>query len=82
MTGPDHRSILEPTDETFENFVDILEESQGELLREISTVARSSFQHILYEDMWRPDLFPLERHIAEDVLQLPKGSQELQNLLR
>ncbi|CAG8095623.1 unnamed protein product [Penicillium olsonii] len=74
--------ILEPTDETFENFVDILEESQGELLREISTAARSSFQHVLYEDMWRPDLFPLERHIAEDVLQLPKGSQELQNLLR
>lgn len=66
----------------FGNFVKILEDSQGDPLRMMSTAAKPAFEHILYEDMRQQDLFALERQIPGDILKLPKGSQELRNLLQ
>lgn len=60
----------------------ILEESQGDLLRKMSAAATPAFEHILYEDMRQQNLFALERQTPEDILKLPKGSQELRNLLQ
>ncbi|OQD98353.1 hypothetical protein PENSOL_c009G06239 [Penicillium solitum] len=74
--------ILGPADEAFESFVEVLEESQGSLLREISKAAEQVFNHILYEDMRRENLFALETLAPEEILKLPKGSQELRNLLQ
>lgn len=78
----DHASILGPADEAFESFVEVLEESQGSLLREISKAAEQVFNHILYEDMRRENLFALETLSPEEILKLPKISQELRNLLQ
>ncbi|KAK4910733.1 hypothetical protein LTR66_017409 [Elasticomyces elasticus] len=74
--------ILGPADEAFESFVEVLEESQGSLLGEISKAAEQVFNHILYEDMRRNNLFALETLAPEEILTLPKGSQELRNLLQ
>ncbi|KAF9252812.1 hypothetical protein CBS147339_1332 [Penicillium roqueforti] len=74
--------ILAPSDEAFETFVKVLEESQGSLLREISKAAEQAFNHILYEDMKRQNLFALETLAPEEILKFPKGSQELRNLLQ
>lgn len=62
--------------------MEVLEESQGSLLREISKAAEQVFNHILYEDMRRENLFALETLAPEEILKLPKGSQELRNLLQ
>lgn len=78
----DYPSIIAPADEVFGNFVKILEESQGDDLRMMSAAAKPAFEHILYEDMRQQNLFALERQIPGDILKLPKGSQELQNLLQ
>ncbi|KAF4770966.1 hypothetical protein HAV15_012605 [Penicillium sp. str.  len=74
--------ILAPTDEAFEKFVKILEDSQGNLLRDISWAATSAFEHLLYEDTRRQNPFPLEEMAPDEILKLPKGSQELRNLLQ
>ncbi|KAJ5150852.1 uncharacterized protein N7482_010104 [Penicillium canariense] len=74
--------ILSPVDEEFENFVKILEESQGNMLREISTAAKPAFEYLLYEDMRWQNLFPLEMLAPEEILKFPKGSQELQRLFQ
>ncbi|KAL2695941.1 hypothetical protein AAEP93_003241 [Penicillium crustosum] len=74
--------IIAPADEVFGNFVKILEDSQGDPLRMMSTAAKPAFEHILYEDMRQQNLFALERQIPGDILKLPKGSQELRNLLQ
>ncbi|KAJ5346957.1 uncharacterized protein N7506_000210 [Penicillium brevicompactum] len=74
--------ILGPADEAFESFVEVLEESQGSLLREISKAAEQVFNHILYEDTRRNNLFALETLAPEEILKLPKGSQELRNLFQ
>ncbi|KAJ9483216.1 hypothetical protein VN97_g10195 [Penicillium thymicola] len=84
VTSPviSEKIVIAPTDEVFGNFVKILEESQGDLLRKMSAAATPAFEHILYEDMRQQDLFALERQTPEDILKLPKGSQELRNLLQ
>ncbi|KAJ5394010.1 uncharacterized protein N7487_011651 [Penicillium crustosum] len=78
----DRSGIIAPADEAFGNFVKILEDSQGDPLRMMSTAAKPAFEHILYEDMRQQNLFALERQIPGDILKLPKGSQELRNLLQ
>ncbi|KAJ5496437.1 hypothetical protein N7463_008424 [Penicillium fimorum] len=84
VTSPviSEKIITAPADEVFGNFVKILEESQGDLLRKMSAAAKPAFEHLLYEDTRQQNLFALERQIPEDILKLPKGSQELQNLLQ
>lgn len=77
----DLTSILGLADDAFEIFVKVLDESQGDLLRDISKAAKQAFEHILYEDTRRPNLFALEMLAMEDILKLPKGSQELRSLL-
>ncbi|KAJ5950268.1 uncharacterized protein N7479_008681 [Penicillium vulpinum] len=74
--------ILAPTEEVFENFVKILEESHGDILRELSRAAKSAFEHLLYEDRRRQNPFALEEMTTEDILKIPKGSQELLPLLQ
>ncbi|KAJ5185829.1 hypothetical protein N7491_006301 [Penicillium cf. griseofulvum] len=74
--------IIAPPDEVFGNFVKILEDSQGSLLRKMSAAAKPAFEHILYEDTRQQKLFALEEQTPEDILKFPKGSQELRNLLQ
>jgi len=77
----DFASILAPADDVYESFVKILDESQGDLLREISNASDQVFEHIIYQDTRRQNLFALEMMAPEDILRWPKGSPELMNLL-
>lgn len=59
----------------------ILEQSQGNFLREISCAAKSAFEHLIYEDKRQRNPFALEEMAPDDILKIPKGSQEFQSVL-
>lgn len=74
-------SIFATSDDVFESFVKVLDESQGDLLREISNAAKQAFEHIIYQDTRHQNLFALEMTAPDHIQGWPKGSRELLSLL-
>ncbi|KAJ5921102.1 hypothetical protein N7466_009428 [Penicillium verhagenii] len=73
--------ILAPTEPDFKLFLDILDESQGDILRQFSTAADKIVRHLIYEDMNHPEPFHLEVVDAKEILEHPKGSPGLLGML-
>lgn len=73
--------ILAPNEPDFNLFLDILEESQGDLVRQFSTAADKIVRHLIYEDMDHPEPFHLEVMDAKEILEHPKGSPGLLRIL-
>lgn len=73
--------ILAPNETDFNLFLDILEESQGGLLRQFSNAADKIVRHLIYEDMNYPEPFHLEVVEAKEILEHPKGSPGLLRIL-
>jgi hypothetical protein len=74
--------ILIPNETDFKLFLDILEESQGALLRQFSTAADKIVRHLIYEDMNHSESFHLEIVDEKEILEHPKGSPGLLRMLR
>lgn len=73
--------ILAPSDADFKLFLDILEESQGGLLRRFSNAASKIVSHLIYEDMEHPELFQLESVDSKEIMEHAKGSPGLLRML-
>lgn len=73
--------ILAPSDVDFKLFLDILEESQGGLLRLFSTAAEKIVRHLIYENMEDPEPFRLEIVDSKEIMEHPKGSPGLLSML-
>lgn len=73
--------ILAPSDVDFKLFLDILEESQGGLLRRFSTAADKIVRHLIYENMEHPEPFHLEFVDSKEIMEHPKGSPGLLMML-
>jgi hypothetical protein len=73
--------VLTPNGTGFKLFLNILEESQGGLLRQFSSAADKIVRHLIYEDMNHPEPFHLEVVEAKEILEHPKGSPGLRRML-
>jgi hypothetical protein len=73
--------ILAPSDVEFKLFLDILEDSQGGLLRQFSTAAGKIVRHLIYENMEQPEPFHLEIVDSKEIMEHPKGSPGLLGML-
>ncbi|KAB8067190.1 hypothetical protein BDV29DRAFT_196630 [Aspergillus leporis] len=74
------RIILLP-DSVFSQFLDIFDESQGNLLRKFSDAAFCVLKPLLYSTFHGPVLSHIGTYRAEDIIGCPKGSDELLKIL-
>ncbi|KAH8434463.1 uncharacterized protein LDX57_012109 [Aspergillus melleus] len=81
MATADSR-LLDPTDRTFNNFVDLLDDSQGDILREASNSVRPLFLALSCGTLWFQQQFPLETIDTSKILGLAKGSPSLFQLIQ
>ncbi|KAJ5110330.1 hypothetical protein NUU61_001587 [Penicillium alfredii] len=78
--GISDNKIREINETSLKAFVDILNRSQGDYLREVCQAAEPLLQYLVYEDSTITE-FAIERTDV-DILQLPKGSKGLLRLLK
>ncbi|KAJ5778662.1 hypothetical protein N7520_001908 [Penicillium odoratum] len=73
--------IFAPNDTEFKLLIDILEESQGGLLRQFSSAAEGIVRHLIYEDTDHAGPFLLETIDSKEIFKHPKGSPRLLEIL-
>ncbi|CAI7580910.1 unnamed protein product [Penicillium glandicola] len=73
--------ILAPSDVDFKLFLDILDESQGGLLRQFNTAAEKIIRHLIYENRQQHAPFHLENVDSKEIMDHPKGSPGLLRML-
>ncbi|KAL3475684.1 hypothetical protein BJX99DRAFT_154460 [Aspergillus californicus] len=79
--GVSDNMLLALPDTAFSDLLDILDKTQGDLLRRSSEVASRLIEPLIYETPQDSVRFHIEIQEAEDILRHPKGSEELLNLL-
>ncbi|KAJ5379600.1 hypothetical protein N7509_012719 [Penicillium cosmopolitanum] len=80
--GISDNKIREINDTNLKAFIDILDQSQGDYLRSVCKAAEPLLSSLIYTSSSKAAEFPLERIETADILQLPKGSDDLLFLLR
>jgi len=73
--------ILTPTDDVFVEFVSLLEQSQGLVLRQFSDAVLNVVDSIIRGTVLHSGTFPIENVEQRQILELPKGSSQLLRLL-
>jgi hypothetical protein len=73
---------MTPTDTNFAEFVDILDNSQGDLLRAISRAVEPALQALIIGGVHEQRLFHIEKITVDDITKYPKGSSAFLELLR
>jgi hypothetical protein len=73
--------ILAPTDAIFEEFLAILDRSQGDSLRRFSRAVSPIVESVLQGRVEESEVFPIEHVQKEKILELPKGSDALLHLI-
>lgn len=74
--------LLDPTEDTFNNFVDLLDSSQGDILREASESVLPLLMALSCGTLWFQQPFPLETVDPGRILGLAKGSPSLIHLVQ
>lgn len=73
--------IQEIRETSLKTFIEILDQSQGHYLRAVCKAADPLLQYLVYGKSTTTE-FAIESTDAADILQLPKGSEELLRLLQ
>lgn len=81
MVDISDNKIREISEASLKIFIEILDQSQGDYLRAVCGAADPLLQYLVYENSTTTE-FAIERTDAVDILQLPKGSDELLRLLQ
>lgn len=68
-------------DATFNNLLDILERTQGPLLKRSSEVTMRLIEPLISGTPRLPGRFRIETYAADDIMRYPKGSEELLDVL-
>lgn len=69
--------ILAPSIESFQEFINILEASQGRDLCRMSEAVTPIIHHLVFEDMRQVAPFPIEYVDTDSILKQPKWSETL-----
>jgi hypothetical protein len=73
---------MTPTDSEYAKFMDILDRSQGDLLRGLSTAVLPTVQALSSGGMHERRLFDVENMTVDDIVKYPKGSLAFLELIR
>ncbi|KAJ5205284.1 hypothetical protein N7491_004093 [Penicillium cf. griseofulvum] len=79
--GISDNKIREISDISLKDFIEVLDQSQGDYLRSVCAGAEPLLKCLVYENSATAE-FAIEHTEAADILQLPKGSDELLRLLQ
>ncbi|KAL4777961.1 hypothetical protein BJX76DRAFT_363183 [Aspergillus varians] len=77
---PDYK-FLNPKKSVFDEFVTLLDESQGHILRTFSAVVSPPLCALLQGRLDEEEPFPLEKVGKDKIIELPKGSPDLLQLI-
>ncbi|KAL6238408.1 hypothetical protein BDW75DRAFT_237505 [Aspergillus navahoensis] len=77
---PDHK-LLKPNNTVFDEFVKLLDSTQGHILRELSVVVFPPLWAFLQGRLEETEPFPLEKVDRDQILALHKGSPDLPRLI-
>jgi hypothetical protein len=73
---------MTPTDSEYAKFVDILDRSQGDLLRDLSMAVLPTVQALTFGGVHERRVFDIEKMTVGDIVKYPKGSLPFLELIR
>lgn len=73
---------MTPTDAEYAKFVSILDKSQGDPLRALSTVVVPALQALTCGELYEQRLFHTETLTVDEVAKYPKGSSAFLRLIK
>lgn len=72
---------MTPTDSEYAKFVDILDKSQGDLLRNLSMAVLPTVQALTFGGVHEQRVFDIEKMTVADIVKYPKGSSAFLELI-